>query len=162
MCEPPYWDSVKQTRLSNTMPGTSWRFGGQVAGCDPPCLPAVVRSTKEGQVASARDERTLALRLSVLYKSTCCQLACSCLRCMSRGSTTSTSILFQDGIFFATQGCQLLPEGAERQGRERIRGGHNRQIDIRARRAETEIAFSCRVLDDLGGEGMLAMKMKME
>lgn len=69
---------------------------------------------------------------------------------------------FRDGIFSATQGYQLC----RKEKKERGEGGFEGQMTVDYTfehvEAGTEVTIACRVQDDLGGEGMKAMKLKVE
>ncbi|MFA5342937.1 MAG: site-specific DNA-methyltransferase [Kiritimatiellia bacterium] len=78
---------------------------------------------------------------------------------------------FRDGIFSATQGYQLC----RKEKKERGEGGFEGQMTVEytfdaeagtpasaEATAGREVTLACRVQDDLGGEGMKAMKLKME
>jgi DNA modification methylase len=65
---------------------------------------------------------------------------------------------FRDGIFSATQGFQLC--------RKEQKGGFEGEMTVEYAFEDiepgTEVTIACRVQDDLGGEGMKVMKMKVE
>lgn len=69
---------------------------------------------------------------------------------------------FRDGIFSATQGYQLC----RKEKKERGQGGFEGQMTVEYTFEHvapgTEVTLACRVQDDLGGEGMKAMKLKVE
>lgn len=69
---------------------------------------------------------------------------------------------FRDGIFSATQGYQLCRKERKGKGESGFEGDTTVEYTFAHVEPGTEISLACRVQDDLGGEGMLAMKMKVE
>ena len=69
---------------------------------------------------------------------------------------------FRDGIFSATQGYQLCHTKKERRGVTRFEGQMAVEYNFEYVEPGYEVTIACRVQDDLGGEGMKAMKLKVE
>jgi hypothetical protein len=69
---------------------------------------------------------------------------------------------FRDGIFSATQGYQLCRKERKGKGESGFEGDTTVEYTFEHVEPGTEITLACRVQDDLGGEGMLAMKLKVE
>lgn len=69
---------------------------------------------------------------------------------------------FRDGIFSATQGYQLCRKERKGKGESGFEGDTTVEYTFEHVEPRTEITLACRVQDDLGGEGMLAMKLKVE
>jgi len=79
---------------------------------------------------------------------------------------------FRDGIFSATQGYQLCRKQRKGKGEGGFEGDMTVEYtfdlpDVASAKAGhfepgTEVAIACRVQDDLGGEGMKAMKLKVK
>jgi hypothetical protein len=69
---------------------------------------------------------------------------------------------FRDGIFSATQGYQLCREEKKERGEGGFEGEMSVEYTFEDNASGTEVSIACRVQDDLGGEGMKAMKLKVE
>lgn len=65
---------------------------------------------------------------------------------------------FRDGIFSATQGYQLC----RKEAKDGFEGNLVVEYEFEDVESGTEVSIACRVQDDLGGEGMKVMKMKVE
>ena len=68
---------------------------------------------------------------------------------------------FRDGIFSATQGYQLCRKERKGKGESGFEGDMTVEYIFEHVEPGAEITLACRVQDDLGGEGMLAMKLKV-
>lgn len=69
---------------------------------------------------------------------------------------------FRDGIFSATQGYQLCRKEKKGKGESGFEGDTTVEYTFEHVEPGAEITIACRVQDDLGGEGMKAMKLKVE
>jgi len=69
---------------------------------------------------------------------------------------------FRDGIFSATQGYQLCRKEKKGKGESGFEGDTTVKYTFEHVEPGAEITIACRVQDDLGGEGMKAMKLKVE
>jgi len=69
---------------------------------------------------------------------------------------------FRDGIFSATQGYQLCRKEKKGKGEGGFEGDMTVEYTFEDIAPGTEVTIACRVQDDLGGEGMKAMKLKVE
>lgn len=69
---------------------------------------------------------------------------------------------FRDGIFSASQGYQLCRKERKGKGETGFEGEMTVEYTFEDIQPGTEISIACRVQDDLGGEGMKAMKLKVE
>ena len=69
---------------------------------------------------------------------------------------------FRDGIFSATQGYQLCRKEKKGKGESGFEGDTTVEYTFAHVEPGAEITIACRVQDDLGGEGMKAMKLKVE
>ena len=69
---------------------------------------------------------------------------------------------FRDGIFSATQGYQLRRKEKKGKGENGFEGDTTVEYTFEHVEPGAEITIACRVQDDLGGEGMKAMKLKVE
>ena len=69
---------------------------------------------------------------------------------------------FQAGIFSATQGYQLCRKEKKGKGENGFEGDTTVEYTFEHVEPGAEITIACRVQDDLGGEGMKAMKLKVE
>jgi len=69
---------------------------------------------------------------------------------------------YRDGIFSATQGYQLCRKEKKDKGESGFEGDMTVEYAFEHIEPGTQVAIACRVQDDLGGEGMKAMKMKVE
>ena len=69
---------------------------------------------------------------------------------------------FRDGIFSATQGYQLCRKEKKGKGQSGFEGETVVEYLFEDVDPGTEITIACRVQDDLGGEGMKALKMRVE
>jgi DNA modification methylase len=69
---------------------------------------------------------------------------------------------FRDGIFSATQGYQLCRKEKKDEAGTGYEGDLTVEYEFEGVEPKTEIAIACRVQDDLGGEGMTIIKLKVE
>ncbi|MFH1220592.1 MAG: site-specific DNA-methyltransferase [Candidatus Eisenbacteria bacterium] len=69
---------------------------------------------------------------------------------------------YRDGIFSATQGYQLCRKERKGKGESGFEGDVTVEYTFEDVAPATEATIACRVQDDLGGEGMKAMKLKIE
>ncbi|MEI6633897.1 MAG: hypothetical protein WCP22_08775 [Chlamydiota bacterium] len=68
---------------------------------------------------------------------------------------------FREGIFSTTQGCQLCRKEKKGRGESGFEGDMTVEYTFKHVELGTEITFACRVQDDLGGEGMKVMKLRV-
>jgi len=69
---------------------------------------------------------------------------------------------FRDGIFSATQGYQLCRKERKGRGEDGFEGEMTVEYRFEDMEPGTEVMIACRVQDDLGGEGMKSLKLKVE
>jgi hypothetical protein len=69
---------------------------------------------------------------------------------------------FRDGIFSATQGYQLRRKEKKGRGQAGFEGELGVEYTFDGVVSGTEVGIACRVQDDLGGEGMKTLKLKVE
>ena len=69
---------------------------------------------------------------------------------------------FRDGIFSASQGYQLCRKEKKGKGESGFEGETAVEYTFEEVEPGTEVTIACRVQDDLGGEGMKAIKLKLE
>lgn len=69
---------------------------------------------------------------------------------------------FRNGIFSATQGFQLCREEKKGRGESGFEGELTVEYTFEDVDPGKEVSIACRVQDDLGGEGMKTMKLKVE
>lgn len=69
---------------------------------------------------------------------------------------------FRDGIFSATQGYQLCRKEKRGKGQSGFEGEMVVEYTFEDIKPGSEVTIACRVQDDLGGEGMKVLKMKVE
>lgn len=126
----------------------------------PPDIPRI-GVTKVGQASSlSKNTGKMPVPLSKTYR-----FDVSEARSMNTGGkivNVQWDFDFRDGIFSATQGYQLC----RKEKKERGQGGFEGQMTVEYTFEHvapgTEVTLACRVQDDLGGEGMKAMKLKVE
>jgi len=69
---------------------------------------------------------------------------------------------FRDGIFSATQGYSLCRKERKGRGESGFEGEMTVEYTFEEVMPNTEVAIACRVQDDLGGEGMRTLRLKVE
>jgi len=69
---------------------------------------------------------------------------------------------FRDGIFSASQGYSLCRKEKKGKGENGYEGETKVEFNFEDVEPGTEVSIACRVQDDLGGEGMKIMKVKVE
>ena len=69
---------------------------------------------------------------------------------------------FREGIFSATQGYQLRRKEKKGRGESGFEGEMTAEYTFEDVEPETEISIACRVQDDLGGEGIKTMRLRVE